>query len=151
MSTQDLDTTKLGDYLADHIPGFSGPVTAEKFAGGQSNPTFKLTAGSTSYVLRRTPPGELLKSAHAVDREFRVISALRDTDVPVPRTYVLCEDEAVIGSMFYVMEYLEGRTLCDPPLPEARDHAERAANIASKNAPLAALHHGDGDAVGLTD
>mgnify|MGYP001826970178 FL=1 len=151
MSTQDLDTTKLGDYLADHIPGFSGPVTAEKFAGGQSNPTFKLTAGSTSYVLRRKPPGELLKSAHAVDREFRVISALRDTDVPVPRTYVLCEDEAVIGSMFYVMEYLEGRILWDPTLPEARDNAERAAIFDSMNATMAALHNVDVDAVGLSD
>ena len=84
MSTQQLDTTRLGEYLASHIPGYTGPVTAEKFAGGQSNPTFKLTAGDTHYVLRRTPPGELLKSAHAVDREFRVISALHDTDVPGP-------------------------------------------------------------------
>ncbi len=92
MSTQQLDTKKLGEYLESQISGFKGPVLAEKFAGGQSNPTFKLTAGEQSYVLRRKPPGELLKSAHAVDREFRVISALRDTDVPVPNTYVLCED-----------------------------------------------------------
>ena len=121
MSTQNIDTASLGSYLEQHIPGFKGPVSAEKFAGGQSNPTFKLTAGGKSYVLRRKPPGELLKSAHAVDREFRVISALRDTDVPVPRTYVLCEDEAIIGSMFYIMEYMEGRILWDPVIPEARE------------------------------
>ena len=119
MSTQQLDTDNLARYLEQHIAGFSGPLTAEKFPGGQSNPTFKLTAGDQSYVLRRKPPGELLKSAHAVDREFRVISALQDTDVPVPRTYLLCEDESVIGSMFYIMECMEGRILWDPALPEA--------------------------------
>jgi aminoglycoside phosphotransferase (APT) family kinase protein len=151
MSAQDLDTSKLGDYLAAHIPGFEGPVTAEKFAGGQSNPTFKLTAGGRHYVLRRKPPGELLKSAHAVDREFRVISALQGTEVPVPRTYVLCEDEDVIGSMFFVMEYLEGRILWDPTLPEARDNAERAAIFDSMNATMAAMHNVDVDAVGLSD
>ncbi len=151
MSAQDLDTSKLGDYLAAHIPGFAGPVSAEKFAGGQSNPTFKLSAGDQHYVLRRKPPGELLKSAHAVDREFRVISALQDTAVPVPRTYVLCEDEDVIGSMFYVMEYLEGRILWDPTLPDAADNAERAAVFDSMNATMAALHNVDVDAVGLSD
>ena len=96
MSTQTLDTKKLGDYLAAHIPGFTGPITAEKFPGGQSNPTFKLTTGDRAYVLRRKPPGELLKSAHAVDREYRVIKALQDTDVAVPRVYHLCEDDDVI-------------------------------------------------------
>jgi aminoglycoside phosphotransferase (APT) family kinase protein len=151
MSTQQLDTTRLGEYLASHIPGFTGPVTAEKFAGGQSNPTFKLTAGGTHYVLRRKPPGELLKSAHAVDREFRVISALRDTDVPVPEAYVLCEDDSVIGSMFYVMEYKEGRILWDPALPEAADNSERAAIYDAMNQTLAALHNVDVDAVGLSD
>ena len=151
MSTQDLDTSTLGEYLTIHIPGFEGPVTAEKFAGGQSNPTFKLTAGDTSYVLRRKPPGELLKSAHAVDREYRVISALKDTDVPVPKTYVLCEDESVIGSMFYVMEYLEGRILWDPSLPEAKDNIERGAYFDSMNATMAALHNVNVDSVGLSD
>jgi aminoglycoside phosphotransferase (APT) family kinase protein len=151
MSTQQLDTTRLGNYLAEHIPGFSGHLTAEKFAGGQSNPTFKLTANGTDYVLRRKPPGELLKSAHAVDREFRVISALRDTEVPVPRTHVLCEDESVIGSMFYVMEYLEGRILWDPSLPEAKDNEERRAIFDSMNATMAALHNVDVDEVGLSD
>jgi len=151
MTTQQLDTKILGDYLAQHIPGFSGPLTAEKFAGGQSNPTFKLTAGDQAYVLRRKPPGELLKSAHAVDREFRVISALQDTDVPVPRTYLLCEDEAVIGSMFYVMEYMEGRILWDPLLPEAANNEERGAIYDAMNQTMAALHNVNVDAVGLAD
>jgi aminoglycoside phosphotransferase (APT) family kinase protein len=151
MTTTQLDTKTLSDYLAEHIPGFTGPVTAEKFAGGQSNPTFKLTAGDQHYVLRRKPPGELLKSAHAVDREFRVISALQSTDVPVPRTYVLCEDDAIIGAMFYVMEYKEGRILWDPLLPEARDNEERGAIYDAMNQTMAALHNVDVDAVGLTD
>ena len=151
MTTQELDTKTLGAYLAQHIPGFSGPMTTQKFPGGQSNPTFKLTAGDNSYVLRRKPPGELLKSAHAVDREFRVISALQDTDVPVPRTYVLCEDDAVIGSMFYVMEYKEGRILWDPLLPEASDNAERSAIYDAMNQTMAALHNVNVDAVGLSD
>jgi aminoglycoside phosphotransferase (APT) family kinase protein len=151
MTTQQLDTASLASYLEKHIPEFSGPVSAEKFAGGQSNPTFKITAGDNAYVLRRKPPGELLKSAHAVDREFRVISALQDTDVPVPRTYVLCEDESVIGSMFYIMEYMEGRILWDPVVPEAKDNAERAAIYDAMNATMAALHSVNVDAVGLAD
>jgi aminoglycoside phosphotransferase (APT) family kinase protein len=151
MSTQTLDTSRLGDYLARHIPGFSGELTAEKFAGGQSNPTFKLTAGDTSYVLRRKPPGELLASAHAVDREFRVITALQETDVPVPRSFVLCEDESIIGSMFYVMEYLDGRVMWDPLVPEAADRRERAAVYDAMNQTLAALHTVDVEQVGLGD
>jgi len=152
MKTQTLDTQSLGAYLAAHIPGFRGPVSAEKFAGGQSNPTFKLTdANGQHYVLRRKPPGELLKSAHAVDREFRVITALQGTDVPVPRTYTLCEDDAVIGSMFYVMEYMEGRILWDPLLPEAADNAERSATYDAMNQTMAALHNVDVNAVGLAD
>jgi aminoglycoside phosphotransferase (APT) family kinase protein len=151
MSTQTLDIKSLEAYLTQHVPGFEGPLSAEKFPGGQSNPTFKLSAGETSYVLRRKPPGELLKSAHAVDREFRVISALQDTDVPVPRTYVLCEDESVIGSMFYVMEYLEGRIFWDPTLPEAADNAERTAIYDAMNQTMAALHNVDVGAVGLAD
>jgi len=152
MTTQTLDTPSLSAYLSRHIPGFRGPLTAEKFAGGQSNPTFKLTdADGQHYVLRRKPPGELLKSAHAVDREFRVISALCDTDVPVPKTYVLCEDNDVIGSMFYVMEYKEGRILWDPLLPEAADNAERSAIYDAMNQTMAALHNVDVNAVGLGD
>ena len=151
MSTQQLDTDKLAAYLNKRIPGFGSELRAEKFAGGQSHPTFKLTAGDASYVLRRKPPGELLKSAHAVDREYRVITALRDTDVPVPKTYLLCEDEDVIGSMFYVMECMEGRVLWDPVLPEAADNAERSAIYDAMNQTMAALHNVDVEAVGLAD
>jgi len=151
MSTQDLDTSKLQGYLENNIPGFSGEIIAEKFPGGQSNPTFKLTAGEQSYVLRRKPPGELLKSAHAVDREYKVISALRDTDVPVAKTYCLCEDEDIIGSMFYVMEYMEGRVFWDSTLPELDNNEQRAAIYEEMNRVLAALHNVDVDAVGLAD
>ena len=151
MSTQTLDTDALGRYLEQHIPGFEGPLTAEKFPGGQSNPTFKLSAGDTDYVLRRKPPGELLKSAHAVDREYRVITALADTDVPVPKTYLLCQDDDIIGSMFYIMEYKEGRILWDPQLPEAKDNAERAGIYDAMNKTMAALHNVNVEAVGLGD
>ena len=151
MSTQTLDTERLAPYLAEHLPGFSGDLTAEKFAGGQSNPTFRLSAGGRQYVLRRKPPGELLASAHAVDREFRVLRALADTDVPVPEAYLLCEDERIIGSMFYVMEYLEGRVFWDPTLPEVADNAERTAIYDEMNRVLAALHNVDVDAAGLAD
>ncbi len=150
MSTQTLDIPRLQAYMEDHVPGFSGALTAEKFPGGQSNPTFRLQADGQSYVLRRKPPGELLKSAHAVDREFRVISALADTDVPVARAYCLCEDDDVIGSMFYIMECLEGRVLWDPALPEIRDNAERGAMYDEMNRVLATLHSVNIDAVGLT-
>jgi len=151
MSAQTLDTDRLQSYLESHLPGFTGTLTAEKFAGGQSNPTFRLSAGGHAYVLRRKPPGELLASAHAVDREFRVISALGQTDVPVPRAYLLCEDESIIGSMFYIMEYLDGRVFWDPTLPEIDNNAERAAMYDDMNRVLAALHRVDIDAVGLSD
>lgn len=151
MSTQTLDTTKLQGYLEEHIPGFSGTLSVEKFAGGQSNPTFKLSAGGTHYVLRRKPPGELLKSAHAVDREYRVITALQDTDVPVARTYCLCEDESVVGSMFYVMEYMDGRVFWDATVPEVESNEERTAIYDELNRVLANLHKVDPAAVGLAD
>ena len=151
MSTQLLDIAKLQPYLEQHVPGFSGALTFEKFPGGQSNPTFKLSAGGKHYVLRRKPPGELLKSAHAVDREFKVISALHATDVPVAEAYCLCEDESLIGSMFYVMEYMEGRVFWDSQLPEVESNEERAAIYAEMNRVLAALHSVDVDAVGLSD
>jgi len=149
--TQQLDTSRLSEYLSDHIPGFTPPLQVEKFDGGQSNPTFKLSTQDGTYVLRRKPPGALLKSAHAVDREYRVISALADTDVPVPKTHVLCEDDSIIGSMFYVMEYMEGRILWDPVLPEATDNAERAAIYDAMNQTMAALHNVDVASVGLAD
>lgn len=151
MSAQTLDTNRLQPYLEQNLPGYSGTLTAEKFAGGQSNPTFRLSADDRHYVLRRKPPGELLASAHAVDREFRVISALGSTDVPVPRAYLLCEDESIIGSMFYIMEYLDGRVFWDPTLPEIPDNAERAAMYDEMNRVLAALHSVDVDDAGLSD
>jgi aminoglycoside phosphotransferase (APT) family kinase protein len=148
--TQDLPLDRLGAWLHSHVEGFRGPVMAERFSGGQSNPTYKLTAGSGEYVLRRKPPGPLLPSAHAVDREFRVIRALADTSVPVPRVYALCEDDAVIGSAFYVMEHLDGRIFWDQRLPGIAP-AERAAMFDSMNAVIAALHTVDYAAVGLGD
>ena len=151
VSASDLDIDKLEAYLSEAMPDFKGPLVAEKFPGGQSNPTFKLTAGSGTYVLRRKPPGVLLKSAHAVDREFKVINALQDTDVPVPKTFLLCEDDSIIGSMFYIMEYLEGRIFWDPSLPEISSNAERTAIYDEMNRVLSALHMVDIDAVGLRD
>src|SRR5437899_720375 len=108
-AAHDLPLGRLEAWLRGHVAGFAGPLAAERFAGGQSNPSYKLTAGSGLYVLRRKPPGPLLPSAHAVDREFRVMRALAETAVPVPRVYALCQDDAVIGSAFYVMEHLDGR------------------------------------------
>ena len=151
MSTQTLDTPSLQAYLEGRLPDFAGSLTAEKFAGGQSNPTFLLSDGQRRWVLRRKPPGELLASAHAVDREYRVLSALRDTEVPVAQTFLLCEDESVIGSMFYVMEYLDGRVIWDPRLPEIDSNGERAAIYSDMNRVLAALHNVDVEAVGLSD
>lgn len=145
-----LDTEKLAGYLAAQIPGFRGPLSATKFDGGQSNPTFRLDAASGQYVLRRQPPGKLLPSAHAVDREFRVMHALRDTDVPVPNVIHLCEDRDVIGSLFYVMEFCQGRIFWDAAIPEV-DNAQRTAMYDEMNRVLAALHSVNVEAVGLAD
>src|ERR1051325_2659072 len=149
--TQDLPLDRLEVWLRGHIEGFRGPLAADRFSGGQSNPTYKLTAGSGEYVLRRKPPGPLLPSAHAVDREFRVIRALADTSVPVPRVYALCEDDAVIGSAFYVMEHLDGRIFWDQRLPGIANTSERAAMFQSMNRVIADLHKVDYEAVGLGD
>src|SRR5437762_2482871 len=112
-----FDVGALDAYMREHVDGFKGPIAVEQFKGGQSNPTYRLSAGDRRYVLRRKPPGKLLPSAHAVDREYRVMSALAATDVPVARMLALCEDDAVIGTPFYIMEYVEGRVLWDPRLP----------------------------------
>ncbi|MBX2880561.1 MAG: phosphotransferase [Granulosicoccus sp.] len=146
----DLDLNALSGYLEHHIPGLKGLQTSEKFSDGQSNPTYLLTASSGQYVLRRQPFGELLKSAHAVDREFRVIQALKSTAVPVPDAYHLCEDISVIGSQFYVMSYEPGRVFWAPDLP-SNSPDERAQIYHEMNRVLAALHDVDIDAVGLTD
>jgi aminoglycoside phosphotransferase (APT) family kinase protein len=145
-----FDEAALARYLRQHVDGFEGKLTVEQFKGGQSNPTFLLTAGEHRYVLRRKPAGQLLPSAHAVDREFRVISALADTDVPVARTHVLCEDLGVIGAMFYVMDYVEGRVLWDPRLPDLSND-QRRAHYAELGRVIAALHRVDFKAVGLAD
>lgn len=146
----DFDVDKLARYLEANVIGFKGPLKAEKFAGGQSNPTFKISAGSGEYVLRRKPPGELLKSAHAVDREYRVLSALADTDVPVAEVYHLCEDDAIIGSMFYLMEYMQGRVLWDPALPNMST-VQRGEIFDQMNQVLVSLHSVDIEAAGLQD
>lgn len=146
----DFDVDKLARYLEANVIGFKGPLKAEKFAGGQSNPTFKISAGSGEYVLRRKPPGELLKSAHAVDREYRVLSALADTDVPVAQVYHLCEDDAIIGSMFYLMEYMQGRVLWDPALP-GMSNLQRGEIFDQMNQVLVSLHSVDIEAAGLQD
>jgi aminoglycoside phosphotransferase (APT) family kinase protein len=145
-----LDLDRLTHYLEQHVAGFRGPLRATKFAGGQSNPTYLLDAQSGRYVLRRQPPGQLLKSAHAVDREFRVLSALADTPVPVARAFHLCEDRDVIGSLFYLMSYEEGRIFWNPALPDI-DRDARRGYYAAIVQTLAALHDVDTQAADLAD
>src|SRR5436190_933274 len=143
-----LPLDRLDAWLCGHVEGYREPLAAERFAGGQSNPSYRLDAGSGHYVLRKKPPGPLLPSAHAVDREFRVMRALAETPVPVPRVYALCEDDAVIGSAFYVMEHLDGRIFWDQRLPGMAP-SERAAMFDSMNTVIAALHIVDYEAFGL--
>ncbi|GHE90843.1 phosphotransferase [Thalassotalea profundi] len=145
-----LDDVSLANYLEKQILGFKGPLTSNKFSDGQSNPTYLITAASGKYVLRRKPPGDLLKSAHAVDREFKVISALYKTNVPVAKAYHLCEDESVIGSMFYIMEFVDARIFWDPTLPKL-NNLQRNAVYDEMNRVLTALHSVDIDSVGLSD
>jgi aminoglycoside phosphotransferase (APT) family kinase protein len=145
-----FDVAALERYLRAHVPGFTGPLTVRQFRGGQSNPTYFLATPERDYVLRRKPPGKLLPSAHAVDREYRVITALAGTDVPVPRTHALCEDPEVIGTIFYVMDCVSGRVLPDPRLGDVAP-AERAALCDALNDVLARLHRVDWKAVGLAD
>lgn len=146
-----FDEAALACFMAEHVEGFAPPLEVRQFQGGMSNPTFLLADGNgTRYVLRKKPPGELLPSAHAVDREFKVISALGPTDVPVAKAYALCEDESVIGQAFYIMEFLEGRVFRDVALPEL-EPAERRAIYDAMNDALAKLHGVDFEAVGLGD
>ncbi|MBX3627343.1 MAG: phosphotransferase [Rhizobacter sp.] len=145
-----FDVQKLDAYMRQHVAGFSGDLHVEQFKGGQSNPTFKLTAGGKSYVMRRKPPGVLLPSAHAVDREYKVISALAKTDVPVAKAYALCEDPSVIGTAFYIMDCVEGRILWDPLLPDY-NNAQRGELYSELNRVMAALHSVDPNAIGLGD
>ena len=150
MDTQTLDIAAVENWLSTHLPGFRGPVTAQKFNVGQSNPTFRLTTPGHRYVLRRKPPGVLLKSAHAVDREFRVQKALAGTEVPVAKMHVLCEDDSVIGSAFYVMDEVQGRHFNLPDLPDLDREARRPIQ-SEMSRVLAAIHGVDLAATGLSD
>ena len=145
-----LDEAALDRWMGDHVDGYAGPLTIRQFKGGQSNPTYELITPGAAYVLRRKPPGTLLPSAHAVDREFTVISALYAQGYPVARPHALCVDETVIGSMFYVMARVEGRVLWDLKLPGI-EPGERGAIYRAQVDALAALHRFDPDAIGLGD
>jgi aminoglycoside phosphotransferase (APT) family kinase protein len=147
-SGQHLDLASLEQYLQFRIAGFGGGLEARRFKGGQSNPTYLLEAGGRQYVLRKKPHGVLLPSAHAVEREYRVITALAGTEVPVAQAYCLCEDSSVIGTPFYIMEYVDGRVLWDPALP-GMSRGERTAVYDEINRVIAALHRVDYKAQGL--
>jgi aminoglycoside phosphotransferase (APT) family kinase protein len=147
----ELDAARLEAWLREHVQEFEGPVEVRQFAGGQSNPTYLLATPACRYVLRRKPPGQLLASAHAVEREYRVITALaRHTDVPVARTFGLCTDEAIIGTWFYVMEHVEGRIFWDTALPDV-PRAHRPRYFDAMNCVLASLHCVDYTSAGLAD
>ena len=143
-----FDEAKLAAWMSHNVAGFRGPLEVRQFKGGQSNPTYQLLTPSKAYVMRRKPPGKLLPSAHAVDREFRVISALYPTGFPVPRPYGLCTDDEVIGTMFYVMDMVEGRILWDQSLPDYSPPERHAIHMGALKA-LADLHNTDYRAVGL--
>ncbi len=145
-----IDVEALAQWMRRHVDGFSGPLSVELFAGGQSNPTYRLATPGGNYVMRAKPGpmARLLPSAHAIEREFRVLDALAATDIPVPRVYALCEDESVVGRAFYVMEHVEGRVLWDQSLPQS-SIAERGAIYDEMNRVIAALHGVDPVAIGL--
>lgn len=145
-----IDEGKLAAWLEAHVEGYKGPLEVRQFKGGQSNPTYQLVTPTQKYVLRRKPPGKLLPSAHAVDREFKVISGLGKANFPVAKAYALCMDEDVIGTIFYVMDNVEGRILWDGTLPDYQP-AERRAIYEAEIDTLAALHNVDYAAVGLAD
>ncbi len=145
-----FDAIALEAYLGQHLPGFAGPLSVEQFKGGQSNPTYKLNTPQCAYVMR-TKPGpasKLLPSAHAVEREYRVMHALAGSAVPVARMHTLCEDESIIGRAFYVMEFMDGRVLWDQALP-GLEQSERGAIYDEMNRVIAALHNVDVQACGL--
>ena len=146
-----FDTKKLNDYLAEHLKNFIGPITVEEFKGGQSNPTYLIKTSTDAYVLRRKPPGLLLKSAHAVDREYKVIKALNMTDVPVPIAYLHCEDESVIGTEFFLMSFVEGTVFWEPHIPEAKDNKQRSDIYKSLSETIYKLHNVKPSDIGLED
>jgi aminoglycoside phosphotransferase (APT) family kinase protein len=145
-----FDETRLAEWMSGNVSGYQGPLTVSQFKGGQSNPSYRLDTPGQSYVLRRKPFGKLLPSAHAVDREFRVVSALYPTGFPVARPYGLCMDDGVIGAAFYIMEMVDGRILWNAALPD-RSPAERGAIYETEITTLAHLHRFDPNALGLAD
>ena len=148
--THKFDETKLADYMEAHVEGYEGPLTVRQFKGGQSNPTYQLITPGRKYVMRRKPPGKLLPSAHAVDREYRAITALGTVGFPVPRTFCLCEDTDITGTMFYIMDMVEGRILWEPLMP-GYEPEDRRQTYAAMNETLAKLHMIDYEAIGLGD
>jgi aminoglycoside phosphotransferase (APT) family kinase protein len=146
----EFDVAGLRRYLTTHLDGVAEKVTVHQFRGGQSNPTFLVATGDRRYVLRKKPPGQLLPSAHMIEREYRVMHALRDSGVPIIRTRLLCEDASVIGTPFYLMDFADGRVFRDPALPGLTPH-ERGAIYAAMANVMARLHGVDWRAVGLED
>jgi aminoglycoside phosphotransferase (APT) family kinase protein len=145
-----FDAGRLEDYLRARVPGFVGPIVVSQFKGGQSNPTYLVETPLRRYVLRRKPPGKLLPTAHAVDREYRVISALYAQDFPVAEPVHYCSDDAIVGTAFFLMAHVDGRVFWDPQMP-ASDSAERALVYDAMNATLARLHGFEPAAIGLGD
>jgi len=145
-----FDPVPLEAWMNEHVPGYAGPLTIEQFKGGQSNPTYKLTTPAGSYVMRRKPPGTLLKGAHAVEREARILTALESIQYPVPHVYGLCTDESVVGTWFYVMDCVAGRIVWDAAFPNVQ-RADRPLYFNAMNETLARLHCVDPAAVGLAD
>jgi aminoglycoside phosphotransferase (APT) family kinase protein len=143
-----FDEDALARWMDGNVEGFSGPLTVEQFKGGQSNPTYKLVTPARSYVMRRKPPGQILKGAHAVEREAQVLSALGGTGFPVPQLHGLCTDDSVLGSWFYVMDMVEGRIFWDATFPEV-SREDRPAYFDAMNATIAKLHMVDHEAIGL--
>jgi len=150
MNTTDFDTDRLAAWLLLEIADFAGPMSVKRFAGGQSNPTYRLETPRRNYVLRKKPPGKLLKGAHAIEREARIMSALADTGVPVPGIHAVCEDEAIIGTSFFVMDLVEGRIFWDATFPDV-PNAEHPAYFEAMNETIALLHTVDYTATGLSD
>ena len=145
-----FDEGALDAYMRSHVEGYAGPASVKKFKGGQSNPTYLLTTPGKKYVLRRKPPGKLLPSAHAVEREYKVMTALGTQNFPVPKTYALCEDADIIGTPFFIMDFVEGRIFWDASLPEV-DKQARTPLYHALIDTLADLHNVDYEKAGLGD
>jgi aminoglycoside phosphotransferase (APT) family kinase protein len=146
-----IDEAALAAYMTAHVEGFAGPLSVQQFKGGQSNPTYKLVTPAQNYVLRRKPPGKLLQGAHAVEREYKVITALgRHSDVPVAKTFALCEDESIIGTAFYIMDCVDGRVIWETTFPDVAP-TDRPRYFDAMNATIAKLHSVDYAAIGLGD